>query len=59
MMSNTMSYFLKHLWQTTRRLLESGVLLLAVSIMRLALVVLLPVGVLISLLLTIRIRNKT
>ena len=53
-----MSFFLRQLWQMTRRLLENGLLLLVVNTMRLVLVALLPVAVLISLLLTIRIRNR-
>jgi uncharacterized BrkB/YihY/UPF0761 family membrane protein len=54
-----MNFFRKHLLQMTRRLLESGVLLLGASITLLVLVVLLPVAGLISLLSTTRIRNKT
>jgi uncharacterized BrkB/YihY/UPF0761 family membrane protein len=54
-----MSFFLRPLLQMTKRLLESGVLLLGASITLLVLVVLLPVAGLTSLLSTTRTRNKT
>jgi uncharacterized BrkB/YihY/UPF0761 family membrane protein len=54
-----MHYFLKHLLQMTKRLLENGVLLLGASITLLVLAVLLPVAGLISLLSTTRTQNKT
>ena len=54
-----MNFFPKPLWQTTKKLLANGALRLAVSTMRLVLVVLLPVAVLICLSLTTHIRNKT
>ena len=59
MMNNTMNYFLKLLLQMTRRLLESGVLLLGASITLLVLVVLLPVAALIYSLSTTHTQNKT